>query len=114
MRYGYRQFLLRSASSLSGPSLSALTLAAASIVENSAAGTVVGGVLGQTTGSTLTLVDGAGSRFALSGTNIVAGSVATDYEAATSHSITLRETLAGYANSPRDTVLTITVTNVFE
>lgn len=114
MRYGYRQFLLRSASSLSGPTLSALSLAAASIVENSAGGTVVGGVLGKTSGSTLTLIDSAGSRFALSGTNIVAGSVATDYEAATSHSITLRETLAGYANSPRDTVLTITVANVFE
>lgn len=96
------------------PTLSALTLAAASIIENSAGGTVVGGVLGKTSGSTLTLVDSAGSRFALSGTNIVAGSVATDYEVATSHSITVRETLAGYANSPRDTVLTITVTNAFE
>lgn len=45
-------------------------------------------------------------------TNIVAGSVSTDYETAASHTITVRETLAGASNSPRDTVLTINVTDV--
>lgn len=50
----------------------------------------------------------------MSGANLVAGSVATDYEAASSHAITLRETLAGAANSPRDSVLTLAVTDVAE
>jgi hypothetical protein len=47
-------------------------------------------------------------------TNIVAGSTPTDFETATSHTITVRETLAGASNSPRDTVLTINVTDVAE
>lgn len=45
-------------------------------------------------------------------TNIVAGSNPTNFEAASSHTITVRETLAGASNSPRDTVLTINVTDV--
>lgn len=96
------------------PTLGALGLAASGIIENSAAGTVVGGIVGKTTGSTLALVDSAGSRFALNSGNLVAGATGTDFETATSHSVTIRETLAGYANSPRDTVLTVTVANVFE
>lgn len=96
------------------PQLGALTLAASGIVENSAAATVVGGLLGRTTGSTLTLVNAAGARFALAGATLVAGATATDYESATSHQVTVREALAGYGNSPRDTVLTVTVSNVFE
>lgn len=95
-------------------SLAALTLSAASIVENSASATVVGAINGRTAGSTLTLTDTAGSRFAISGTDIVAGATSTDYEAATSHNITIRETLAGATNTPRDTTLTITVTDVSE
>lgn len=95
-------------------SLAALTLSPATLAENSAAGTPVGALAGTTSGSTLALVGDAGGRFALSGTSVLAGLVATDYEAASSHSITVRETLAGASNSPRDTVLTIAVTNVFE
>lgn len=94
--------------------LSPLTLAASTIAENSAAGTGVGAVLGKTAGSTLSLIGTAGNRFALSGTNIVAGATTTDFETVASHSITIRETLAEAVNSPRDTVLTITVTDVFE
>lgn len=92
--------------------LNALSLAANGVVENSIAGTVVGGVLGRTSGSALTLVDNAGGRFALSGGNLVAGTTGTDYEAANSHSVTVRETLDGYTT--RDTVLSVTVGNVFE
>jgi hypothetical protein len=91
-----------------------LTLSPNRIAERSLAGTVVGGLSGKTSGSTLSLVDTAGNRFALSGTNIIAGSVATDYETATSHPITVRETLAGAANSPNETVLTIFVDDVDE
>ncbi|WP_293372264.1 DUF1800 family protein [Nevskia sp.] len=93
-----------------GPTLSALTLMGNSVEEGTALGELVGVLAGRTTGSTLSLTDTAGSRFALSGLNIVAGAVATDFAMATSHSITVREVLAGATNTPRDTVLTINVT----
>jgi hypothetical protein len=96
------------------PPLSALGLSASSIAENSAAGTVVGGILNKTPASTLSLANDAGGRFAISGGNLVAGATSTDYETATSHSITIRETLGGSSNSPRDSIFTITVTDVFE
>jgi hypothetical protein len=94
------------------PTLSALTLSASTIAEGSAPGVTVGAVQGKTTGSTLSLTDDAGGRFALSGNTLIAGLVATDYETATSHEITIRETLAGATNTPRDTVLEITVTGI--
>lgn len=106
-----RQLRHRSAAS---PRLRALTLAVPSVVENTAPGTVVSTIAGATEGSTLMLVDDAGGRFARSGDTILTGSVTLDREAAASHAITLRETLAGYANSPRDTSLTIDVLNQFE
>lgn len=93
--------------------LSALT-GTFSLTENDAANTVAGAIGGKTAGSTLSLFDDAGARVALSGTNIVKGATSLDYETATSHSFTLRETLAGATNSPRDTVLTLSVTNIFE
>lgn len=96
-------------------SLNALTLSASSAAENSAQDTVVGSVLGKTAGSSLALVDNAGGRFALDGSNrIVTGPTGLDYETGTSHTITIRETLAGATNSPNDTVLPITVTDVDE
>lgn len=94
--------------------LGALSLAAASIQEASVAGTVIGGIIGRTTGSTLSLVDAIGNRFALSGTNLVAGTTPLDFEAASTYQVMVRETLAGAANSPRDTLFNITVINVFE
>lgn len=96
------------------PALNALTLATPSIAENTAAGVTISGIVGQTAGSMLALVDDAGGRFALSGASLVAGPVVTDYESAPSHAITIRETLAGAANSPRDSVLTLAVTDVPE
>jgi lysophospholipase L1-like esterase len=100
--------------SMAVPRLRALILANASAAEDVAPGAVISAVLGATGGSTLALVDDGGGRFALSGDTLLAGMVALDRETATSHAITLRETLAGHANSPRDTVLTIEVLNVFE
>lgn len=99
---------------VSGAQLAALSLATPAITENAAAGTAVSEILGRTGGSTLSLADSAGGRFALSGVTLVAGAVATDHETAPGHFITLRETLAGHANSPRDTVLAVSVTNLFE
>lgn len=93
--------------------LGALTLSASSVAEDAAIGTLVGAVQGQTAGSTLSLQDDAGGLFALDGLDVeVAG--ALDFETATSHNITIRETLAGATNSPNDTVLAITVTDVEE
>ena len=75
---------------------------------------MIGPISGRTTGSTLSLFDDAGGRFALSGANLLAGLTATNFEAATSHAITIRETLAGATNTPRDTLLSVAVTNLFE
>lgn len=93
--------------------LSALT-GTFTLPENAAADAVAGTLTNVTSGSTLSLTDNAGGRVALSGNNIVRGATALDYETATSHSFTVRETLSGATNSPRDTVLTLSVTNVGE
>ena len=92
--------------------LAALGLSPSTIVEGSTAGTVVGAITGKTGGSTLTLTDDAGGRFAILGTNLVTGSTPTDYETSTLHAVTIRETHPDAA--PRDTALAVTVTNVFE
>lgn len=93
-----------------GTSLDALSLDADEIEEGSAEDTVVGALQDTTGGSTLSLEDDAGGRFKLDGLNIVAGPTATDYGTATSHNITVRETLAEAVNSPRDSVISIAVT----
>lgn len=95
------------------PSLSALT-GTFSLAENATAGAVAGAIGAKTSGSTLSLVSDAGGRVALSGANIVRGVTSLDYEVATSHSFTVRETLADSANSPRDTVFTLNVTDIDE
>jgi len=92
--------------------LNALTLSANTVAENSPANTVVGAIQNRTSGSTLTLINDGNARFAISGTNLVTTSIPTDYETATSHSITIRETHPDAA--PRDTSFTINVTNVLE
>ena len=72
-----------------------IALSNASVAENSAAGTVVGALSatdadpGET--FTFSLVDDAGGRFAVDGTNLVVAG-ALDYETATSHGITVRAT----------------------
>jgi hypothetical protein len=82
------------------------------LAESASSGAVAGALTGVTSGSTLSLVDDAGGRVALSGSNIVRGATALDYETATSHSFTVRETHADGSNSPRDTVFSLTVTDV--
>jgi hypothetical protein len=94
------------------PTLAVLSLSNASINENSVAGTVVGGIQNLTSGSSLSLSVDGGGRFAISGTAIVAGATPTDYETATSHSITIVETLAGAVGSPKSTTLSIAVANL--
>lgn len=94
-----------------GPSIS---LSASSIEEGAAAGTLVGtfSVVNGSGTYTFTLTDDAGTRFAIDGNDLEAGAVATDFETATSHSITVE------ADNGVDPVIsdsfTITVTNVAE
>lgn len=92
--------------------LSALTLDNDDITTGAAEDTVVGALQSLSSGSTRSLTDAAGNRFKLSGTNIVAGPVATDINVADSHNITLRETHTDASNSPRDSVIPITVEDI--
>jgi len=92
-----------------------IALSASTAGENSAAGTIVGTLstidpdAGDST--TYTLIDGAGGRFALDGSNLVVAG-ALDYETAASHQVTVRVTDAG--GLTHDETLTIDVTNVNE
>lgn len=96
------------------PQLRNLFLTSNSVPENTGSGVVVGALSNVRAGSTFALVDSAGTRFALSGSNITTGATPTNYEGATSHNITVRETNATYPNSPRDSIIQINVTNIFE
>jgi Ca2+-binding RTX toxin-like protein len=92
-----------------------IVLSNASIVENSAAGAVVGALsaadVDASDSATYSLIDSAGGRFAISGSNlVVAGSL--DYETATSHQVTVLVTDAG-GLTYQETV-TINVTNESE
>jgi len=86
-----------------------------SVAENSATGVVVGTPTGFTAGSSKSLSDNAGGRFAInSSTGQITVAGAIDYEAFTSHNVTVVETLAGASNSPRSTTLSIAVTDIVE
>lgn len=91
--------------------LNALALDSATLLEGSPENTVVGSLINTSSGSTLTLIDAAGSRFKLSGDTIVAGPVGTSYSDG-SYNITVRESHADGNNSPRDSVITITITEL--
>jgi hypothetical protein len=96
------------------PTLKVLSLTNSSVLENSATGELVGVITNRTPGSTLSLTNTGGNRFAISGDNLLVGTVSINYEEQTSYDITIRETLAGSTNNPRDTVITIAVTNINE
>lgn len=97
-----------------GSILQTLTLSSSSIAEGSGPGTLVGSVLGTSPGSALSLSDDAGGRFVLSGTDLVTGLIATNFEAFSSHSISIVETLSGDPGSPKTTTLVVGVDNVLE
>jgi hypothetical protein len=90
--------------------LVALSLDTDEIEEGSPENTPVGTLQDVTSGSGLSLTDDAGGRFKLSGSDIVAGATPTDYGTATSHNITVRETHPDGSNSPRNSVISISVT----
>lgn len=90
----------------SGPGVPTLVLSARTIAENASAGATVG-TLSVANGSgsyTFSLTDTAGNRFALDGADLERGATSLDYEAATSHSITVE------ADNGVDTPLTRTFT----
>ncbi len=96
-----------------------LALSANTVAENAANGTVVGSVTGTDPDSgdtkTYSFTDSAGGRFAINsstGQITVANSSLLNYEAATSHSVTVRVTDSG--GLTYDETFTINVTNVNE
>lgn len=115
MSYGYRGNSYGYGPSGAPLTLGALSLSASSIAENSATGTLVGLIQGATPGSTLSIQSQERTNwFQLSGSQLQVGSGGIDYETDTSATVTIRETLAGASNSPRDTVFAITITDVAE
>lgn len=92
-----------------------LSLDALTIAEDQVTGTKVGTIIRGTAGSTITLWEQSNEdMFALDGSDIEVGATGLDFETAPAPTITLRETLAGAVNTPKDTVITITVTDVVE
>lgn len=97
----------------SSVTLGALSLDVATVSEIAAVDSLVGNIVGLTSGSTRTLIDDGGGWFRLSGgQSAIIVDAPLDYETATSRNITIRETLAGATNTPRDTVIAITITDV--
>ena len=92
-----------------------IALSNATVAENSAVGAVVGALSSTDPdagdSATYTLLDNAGGRFAVSGGNLVVAGL-LDYEAATSHAVTVRVTDS--AGHTFDEVLTVNVSNVNE
>jgi hypothetical protein len=94
-----------------------IALASSSVAENSQNGTVVG-ALSDTDpdagdSAIYTLLDDAGGRFAISGSNlVVANGALLDHESSTSHQVTIR--VADGGGLAFDKVLTIGVTDVDE
>ena len=94
------------------PDLDSFGLSGNSIAENSGAGTPVGTFSSSPSGASYVLTGSAGGRFAITGGNqLVAGSTPTDYEVATSHSISVQATRGATTLSDS---FTINVTDVSE
>lgn len=91
------------------PTLVTLTLSNDEVEEGSPPGTLIGVFIGKTPGSTITLTDDAGGRFAVSGNQLVTGATPTDYETAASHEIEWVETHPTATNSPNPGGAAITV-----
>lgn len=94
-----------------------IALSAASVAENATNGTVIGALSAtdpdQVSGHVFSLVNDAGGRFSISGSNlVVANGSLLNYEAASSHGITVRATDADGLTF--DKAFTIAVTNANE
>lgn len=100
-------------SSDAGLTLLPLTLSSSSIAEDAAIGTVIGTLQNGQPGSVYSLIDNAGGLIGRQGDDIEVAA-ALDFETAESHQITVREFNAAANPQSRDTILTITVTNIAE
>jgi hypothetical protein len=78
------------------------------VLEHASIGAVVGTIYNKQTGSTLSLTNDASGKFALSGNNIVVNAD-IEFTDAESYNITVRETLTGHVNSPRDTTIKVLI-----
>lgn len=87
------------------PTLSSLSVAPSSIAAETPADTVVGAILGSKVGSTLETV--GSSLFKVVGTNLVTSTTLTTPG---TYAVTIKETLVGATNSPRETTVNITIT----
>jgi hypothetical protein len=93
---------------------SGISLTAAILAEGSAENTVVGAlsVTGVSGSPTFSLDDDAGGRFKITGSNLLAGATPTDYEAGTSHVVTV--SVSGVTPSINPTDFTVHITDVDE
>lgn len=101
----------------SPPTLLPLSLSSNTIAENVPNGTIIGNVVGTSPGSTITMQAGSDARLTvnLSGGvwRLLTTGATIDYEAATSLSFGLVETLAGATGNPKTTAgLSVTITNL--
>jgi lysophospholipase L1-like esterase len=87
------------------PVLSVLSLSNRAFLTSASVGTIIGALSGKTANSTLSVLDT--DHFGLSGSNLTVGATKSD---AGQSSVTVRETLAGALNSPRDSTFQIDVT----
>lgn len=82
------------------------------LAEDAISGALAGLLYGKAASATLSLTNDAGGRVALDGVKVVRGATALDFETATSHSFTVRQTLPDARTI--DTTLTLAVTDVLE
>jgi len=85
--------------------LGALTLSASSFTAGDVEGTFIGAIIGKTTGSTLSL-NPSDTHVKIVGTNLLVGSTSSS---AGTLGVTIRETLTGATNTPRDTAFSLTI-----
>jgi hypothetical protein len=86
-----------------------LVLAPATFVEASAEDTAIGSLTGMMAGSELSLIDDAGGKVKLNGSDLVVGATASAV-ADSPLAVTVRETNLYGSNNPHDTALSVAVT----
>jgi hypothetical protein len=85
-----------------------------SLPENAAAGASAGNIAGTSLGSTLSLLDNGLGRVALIGNQVVRGASQLDFEAAPVVNFIVREIHPDAINSPKDSPLSLGVSNIYE
>ena len=94
--------------------LAALSLNTATVDEDDPPGTLIGTIVGKSSGSVITMTDTAGGKVVLSGNTVVIGATDISLALTPTFTFTLHEVHTDGNNSPRDTVITVTVTSTAE